>query len=82
MPGYGGDIHYVQSVSSHYSKRNENSQTELVVYLDGKKGHLKKVHCEFSPDTKIYKTLNKVLIKGVSNKYMFGKVGHYCEKIE
>jgi len=83
LPGSGGDIHYVQSISSHYSKKNENSQTTLVVYLDGKKGHVKEVLCRFSPDTEISKnTLNKVLIKGVSNKYMFGKVGYYCDKLE
>ena len=83
LPSSGGDIHFVQSISSHYSKENENSETTLVVYLDGERGHVKKVLCRFSPDTVISKdTLKKVLIKGVSNKYMLGEVGYYCDKIE
>ena len=64
---------FFKPVVDFEAENNENSETTLVVYLDGKKGHVKKILCRFSPDTEILKnTLNKVLIKGVSNKYMFG----------
>ena len=84
-----GKSYTVKSIQSHYPQGDNNSETTLIVYLKGNSGHTKEVLCAFPPTLKLvgsnegrWTGLKKVRIKGPAQKYMFGKISYYAEKIE
>ena len=82
LPTKIGGVHQVKSIQSHYPKENSNSETIIVVFIKGNSGHVKEVLCQFAPDVVVSKeSLKKVRVKGVSQQYAFGQVGHFCDPI-
>jgi hypothetical protein len=47
------ETYYVKSINSHYANENNNSQTYLTVWQEGKSGHVKEVFCAFPPELKL-----------------------------
>ncbi len=90
---YSDDIlaetYVVKSIQSHYAHGEQNSQTTLIVYLKGSSGHTKEILCAFpaslelagSNDTS-WSGIRKVRINGEAERFMYGKVSYYADKIE
>lgn len=84
-----GQTYTVKSITSHYPRGDNNSQTTIIVYLKGNSGHTKEILCAFPPDVILegsnetgWSGLEKVRIRGVAEEFMFGRVSYYAEKIK
>lgn len=84
-----GKVYTVQSIKSHVPQKNANSQTHIVVYLEGDSGHVKEIFCEFPPDLKLegsetsgWSGLNRIRVKGVATRKPGSETSYYCEKVE
>jgi hypothetical protein len=84
-----GQTFFVHSVSSHYPHQGQNSQTTLRVFVSGNTGHVKEVLCLFPPEFQLdssahegWSGIRKVRVGRAGEKYMFGRVGYFCERIE
>ncbi len=84
-----GKIYTVKSIESHYPHGDKNSETTIIVFLKGDTGHTKEILCAFPPSIKLvgsnengWAGLKKVRIKGPAEKYMFGTVSYYAEKVQ
>lgn len=71
----------VRSVESHYEHKNENSQTQLIIYVSGSSGHVEKLFCEFAPGVKV-EGIKRVRKKGKARKWQLGSVSYYCDRVE
>jgi hypothetical protein len=75
-------IYSVKSIESHYPHENGNSETTLIIYLKGSSGHVDEILCQFPPNQKVTAdNIKKVQVKEISNKYMFGAVGYFCDPV-
>ncbi len=80
---------FVHSVSSHYPHPGKNSETTLRVFVSGNTGHVKEILCLFPPEFQLngseqegWSEIRKVRVGKVGEKYMFGAVGYFCERID
>ncbi len=84
-----GKIYTVQSIKSHSPQKDANSQTHIVVYMEGDSGHVKEIFCEFPPSLKLegsevsgWSGLNRVRVKGEATRKPGVETSYYCEKAE
>ena len=83
------ETYVVKSIQSHYPHGDQNSQTTLIVYLNGNSGHTKEILCAFPPSLQLvgsndsgWSGIRKVRIWGEAERFMYGKVSYYAEKVE
>ena len=79
-PEASGNKYFVKAIKSHHPYALQNSQTTLILYNKGRSGHVKEVLCQFPPNTDI-SNLERVEVKGISQKYAFGVVGYFCDVV-
>jgi len=84
-----GRTYWVKAIKSHYPHVNDNSQTNVIVWIKGREGHTKEVFCEFAPDVQFrgndeigWTGLTRIRVKGVANTWAGGEHSFYAEKLE
>ena len=65
------EIYSVQHIESHFPHEHENSETTLIVYLEGDHGHVKELLCLFPPS---------LVLEGGPNPSLADKVLGLAEK--
>ena len=83
----GGKVYYVSKVKSYYPYSDKNTQAYLIVYKNGKSGHVEEVFCEFPPNFLLkgnekdgWTGIEKVRVKGKAREWLMGSVSYYCEE--
>lgn len=63
-----GRIYFVHDIVDYDDNYDGNAKAEIVVYLEGEKGHVKGVTCLFPPDTRIMESPPRVSEEEVAEK--------------